>query len=186
MQNTIVIKRDGTREKFDFNKILNHLKYATKGLSGVDYIEIISNLKLRMKPEMTSEEIQQALIQSAADLIDVEKENYKYVAARLLLQDLYKRVYGNFNPEFNSKVLKERIKKGYYDPNIFKYYTEKEIDELAKVIDFSKDLKFTYSGLWQMVKKYLVKRNGYPIETPQEAFFLISLYNFQKIKNKRT
>ena len=185
MQNTIVIKRDGRKEKFQFDKILRHLKDATKDLKNVDYNEIIANLKLRMKPEMTSKEIQNALIQSAADLISVEKPNYQYVAARLMLQDMYKEIYGGYNPHFDSKVLKERIKKGYYADYVLKYYTDEEIDELAKVINFENDLKFTYSGLWQLRKKYLIKKNGYPIETPQEAFFLIALYNFVKIKNKK-
>ena len=185
MQNTIIIKRDGSKEKFQFDKILRHLKDATKDLKNVNYNEVIANLKLRMKSEMTSKEIQNALIQSAADLISIEKPNYQYVAARLMLQDMYKEIYGGYNPYFDSKVLKERIKKGYYADYVLKYYTDEEIDELAKVINFENDLKFTYSGLWQLRKKYLIKKNGYPIETPQEAFFLIALYNFIKIKNKK-
>ena len=185
MKNTIVIKRNGSKENFQFDKILRHLKDATKDLKNVDYNEIIANLKLRMKPEMSSKEIQDSLIQSAADLIDKEKPNYQYVAARLMLQDLYKEVYGEYKPHFDSEVLKERIKKGYYADYVLDYYTEDEIDELAKVINYENDLKFTYSGLWQMKKKYMVKREGKPIETPQETFFLVSLYNYIKIKNKR-
>jgi len=185
MQNTIIKKRNGEFEPFQFDKILKHLKEATKDLKNVDYNDIIANLKLRMKSEMTSQEIQNSLIQSASDLIDKEKPNYQYVAARLLLQDLYKEIYGNYNPHFDSKVLKDRIKKGYYADYVLDYYTDEEIDDLAKVIDFKKDLNFTFSGLWQMKKKYMIKRDGKPIETPQEAFFLIALYNFIKIKNKK-
>jgi len=179
-----VIKRDGKKEKFQFDKILYHLKIAVEGLN-VDINDIVANLKLRIKPEMKSEEIQKALIQAAADLISIENSDYQFVAARLLLQDLYKNIYGNYNPHFDFNILKERIKKGYYADYVLKYYTKEEINELSKIIDYNNDLKFTYLGLNQMIKKYTVKRNGKPIETPQEAYFLISLYNFCKIKNKR-
>ena len=74
MQNTVVIKRDGRKEQFDFNKILKHLKESVKDLSGVDYNDIIANLKLRMKPEMTSEEIQKAL---EKEFEEIENKSHK-------------------------------------------------------------------------------------------------------------
>ena len=41
---------------------------------------------------MSTDEIQQILIKSAADLISLENPNYQYVAARLLLYSLRKQV----------------------------------------------------------------------------------------------
>jgi len=183
MKNINVIKRNGKKVSFNFDKIWEHVKYATDGLD-CDPMEIISNFKIRIVDNIKTEDIQKNLIQSAEDLISKEKPDYQYSAARLLLQDLYKRVYGSFNPHFNYKVLKERIDKGYYSSDVLEKYTEEEINELSKIIDYKKDLNFTYLGLTQMVKKYSIKRNGFPIETPQEIFFLIPLYIFQNIKNK--
>jgi len=185
MENYKVKKRNGEIEDFSFDKILLHLKEATKDYKNVDVNDIIANFKIGMKEEMDAKDIQKTLIQTVAQMIDKEHSEYQYVSARLLLQDLYKDIYGSYKPVFNSKIINNRIKDGIYDEEIWLYYTKEEVDELCKVIDFKNDLKFTYSGLTQMTKKYANKRNGKPIETPQEVFFLIALYNFKMVKNKR-
>ena len=47
---------------------------------------------------ITTGEIQEILVRSAPDLIDLESPNYQFVATRLLLFGLYKQVFG---PEWN-------------------------------------------------------------------------------------
>jgi len=184
MKNYIVIKREhGQREPFDSEKILKHFKHACNGLN-IDHFELFSNFKIRLKPVMYSKDIQKAAIFTAADMITKTNPDSQFPAARLLLQDLYKDIYGSYNPKFNADILKERINKGYYDKEIFDYYTDDEINDLSSCIDYKYDLSFTYLGLNQLVKKYSIKRNGTPIETPQEIFFLIPLYIFSSIKDK--
>lgn len=184
-QNYVVIKRNNKRENFNFDKIYKHIKHAVEGLE-VSPNDIIERLQIRMKPEMHSSEIQKSLIYAAADLISVGVEDAQYAAARLLLQDLYKEVYGDYKPVFNYSTLLDRINKGIYNEEILDYFTEEEFNELCGIIDFKKDFNFTYLGLTQMVKKYGIKRDGKNIETPQEIFFLVPAYIFMDIKNKRT
>ena len=43
---------------------------------------------------ITTEEIQEILIKSASDLIDLDHPNYQFVAARFLLFALRKQIYG--------------------------------------------------------------------------------------------
>jgi ribonucleoside-diphosphate reductase alpha chain len=43
---------------------------------------------------ITTGEIQEILIRSASDLIDLDHPNYQYVAARLLLFSVRKQLYG--------------------------------------------------------------------------------------------
>jgi len=187
MENYTVIKRkkNGTRriEPFNSEKILKHFKYACKDLN-VDPFEIFSSFKIRLKQEMKSEEIQKAAIFTAADVIDKNNPDSQYPPARLMLQDLYKDIYGGYTPAFDSALLRERAGKGYYDKEIFFYYSDEEINELAKCINYDNDLRFTYLGLNQLIKKYSIKRDNKPIETPQEIFFLIPLYIFASIEDK--
>ena len=182
--NIQVKKRNGNLVPFDYDKIYTHIKYAIKDLD-CDINEIVNNFRLRIYDGITTEEIQKSLTLSIADLIDVDKPDYQYAAARTELQDLYKRIYGSFEPKFDVNRIKEQIEKGIYDSELFDYYTEEEIEELLKVIDFSKDYKFTYLGITQMLKKYAIKRDGKAIETPQEIYFMIPLYVFARIKNKK-
>jgi len=179
-----VKKRNGNLVPFNFDKIYTHIQYAIEGLD-CDINEIVNNFRLRLYDGITTEEIQKNLTLSIADLIDENKPDYQYAAARTELQDLYKRIYGSFTPKFNLERIKSQIEKGIYDFELFKYYTEDEINELLQIIDFSKDYKFTYLGITQMLKKYAIKRNGKAVETPQEIYFMIPLYVFARIKNKQ-
>jgi len=184
MENYTVIKRDNRIEPFNSEKILTHFKHACEGLN-MDPFEIFSNFKIRLKSEMHSKDIQTSAIFTAADMIDKNNPDSQFPPARLMLQDLYKDIYGSYNPEFNAGTLRERAEKGYYDKELFFYYTDDEINELSKCIDYNNDLRFTYLGLNQLIKKYSIKRDNKPIETPQEIFFLIPLYIFATIKDKK-
>ena len=46
---------------------------------------------------ITTAEIQEILIKSASDLIDLEHPNYQFVAARLLLFSLRKQLFGKMH-----------------------------------------------------------------------------------------
>jgi len=178
-----VIKRDNREEEFNFDKIYQHILESTKGLD-VDKSKLIENMKLRMVDKMKSKHIQQTLIFACADLIYTDEPDWQFAAARLLLQDLYKDIYGSYDPHFNYNTLKTRVKKKFYDKEILDYYTESEINELSTVINYKRDLDFTYLGLKQMMLKYSIRRNDKSIETPQEIFFVIPLYLFARVQNK--
>jgi ribonucleoside-diphosphate reductase alpha chain len=117
-----VIKRDGRKEKFKFDKIEQHIERAVAGLN-VDKEQVLNNFKIRLKPVMYSSDIQKSLIYAAADLIDEYNEDMQYVAARLLLQDIYKSIYGEYKPKFSAKIIRDRVEKGIYDSIIFDYYS---------------------------------------------------------------
>jgi len=178
-----VIKRDGSKEKFNFDKIYKHAKRACEEFD-VDINLLIENFRIRMKEEMRSEEIQKSLYVTASSLASVEQPDWQFVGARLLLDDVYRRIYGSHTPVFDYNTVKERVEKGYYDAEILENYTEEEFNELTKIIRFERDLKFTYLGLKQMLEKYSIRRNGVTVETPQEIYFLIPMYIFGRLKNK--
>ena len=186
---TKVTKRDGNLEPLDLEKIHKMVKKACEGLYDVSPSLIEVNTKLQCTDKIPTENIQNLLIRSASDLISLEKPNYQYAAARLLLFSLRKKVFGsawknNFIP------LKEHIYKmmnnGLYEEGILDIYTEEEINELDKVIDHSKDLNFTYSALRQIIDKYLIQNrtNNKIYETPQYMYMLISMVLFMEYDKK--
>jgi ribonucleotide reductase alpha subunit len=181
--NYTVIKRNGQVEKFNFDKIYKHIVRACEGLN-VDPNKLVENFRIRLKNEMQSSEIQESLYITAASLGTIDEPDWSYVGARLLLEDTYKRIYGSHKPRFDFKELKKRIELGYYDPEILEHFTEEEFNELAKIIKWENDYKFTYLGLKQMLTKYSIRRKGLSVETPQEIYFLISMYIFARNKNK--
>ena len=178
-----VVKRDGESEPLDINKIHKMVELACEGLAGVSESHIEVNANLQFFDGIKSSDIQEILIRSANDLIDLESPNYQYVAARLLLFSLRKSVYGD-HPDNHPTILshvKKCAENGVYDPVILDKYTEEEWGILEGYIDHDRDYLFTYAGIRQVADKYLVqcRTTGLTYETPQFMYMMVALTLFQ-------
>ena len=178
--NLTIKKRSGELEKFDIEKIHRVINWAISGITGVSLSEVEINAKLNIIENISSREIHQVLIESAANLISVEKPNYQFVASRLLNYQLRKDVWGGKHAPRLIDVIYHGIRKKVYDESILVKYTEDEINKIGEFIDHERDFLFTYSGIKQLCDKYLIKNRvtGKIFETPQFAYALISAYAF--------
>ena len=91
---TKVNKRNGSIEPLNLEKIHKMVELACDGLAGVSSSQVEINSGLQFYDGISTKEIQEILIRSASDLIDLDAPNYQYVAARLLLFSLRKQLYG--------------------------------------------------------------------------------------------
>ena len=189
-ENLLVTKRNGRgKESLNIEKIHSMVGFATENITGVSASHVEMNSGIQFFDGINTEDIQQILIKSANDLISLENPNYQYVAARLLLFSLRKRLFHRLweHPKFLDHI-KLCIKKGMYDKDILVNYTEAEIDRLNGFIDHERDYNFTYAGLRQVMDKYLVqdRSNGEIFETPQFMYMMIAATLFAKYpKDKR-
>jgi ribonucleoside-diphosphate reductase alpha chain len=178
---TKVIKRNGSVEKLDLDKIHVMVEEACEGLSGVSASQVEMQSGIQFYDGITTPEIQEILIRSASDLIDLDHPNYQYVAARLLLFSLRKSLYGKMRelPELQSHI-NQCVKSEVYDKEILTKYTREEIEKVNNFIDHDRDYLFTYAGLRQIVDKYLVqdRSSGGVYETPQFMYIMIALTIF--------
>lgn len=187
--NIRVKKRNGKLEEFNVEKIHQIVSWACEGINGVSFSDIEMNAELALYDKIPTTQIHDILIDSANDLISEDEPNYQYVAAKLLNFKLRKDVWGGHNPPRLYDHIKECIKNELYDPIILKSensYTKDEINKLGEYIKHDRDYLYTYSGLQQMVDKYLLKnRNtGIVYETPQFTYMLIAMFLFMKDKNR--
>ena len=176
-----VIKRDGRIEPLDVTKIQKYTRDSVVGLEGVSQSELEVDAKLHFRDRITTEEIQQTLIKTAVDKIDIDCPNWTFVAARLFLYDLYHRVNG-----FNGyKSLKEYLEIGEKENRIIKGMKEKfNLEKLDLKIDPQRDLQFTYLGIKTLYDRYLLKdKKGQPIELPQHMFMAIAMFLAQNEKD---
>ena len=172
-----VIKRDGTEEPINLEKVHKMVEFACEGLAGVAASQVEMSSGLQFFDGIKSAEIQEILVKSASDLIDLEHPNYQYVAARLLLFGLEKSVHGHPDtPPPLIEHIKTCIGGGVYDPTILTKYTPEEWEQIDSYIDYDRDLLFTYAGLRQVVDKYLVqdRSTGEKYETPQQMYIMIA------------
>ncbi len=181
-------KERGT-EPLNIEKIHEMVEYACEDITGVSASQVEMQSGLQFYDGITTEEIQQILVKSAADLISLETPNYTYVASRLLLYSLRKQVIHKLwdHPHFYDHV-KKVIELKLYDNEIFTNYQRKDFDRMENWINHNRDYDFTYAGLRQVIDKYLVqdRSTNEIFETPQFMYMMISATLFAKYpKEKR-
>ena len=171
-----VTKRNGTKEPIDLDKLHKVVFYATEGINGVSASEVEIKSSIQFYNGITSSEIQETLIKSAADLISEETPNYQWVAGRLINYHLRKQVYGNFQPAHLLETVKKNVEEGWYDTSLLENYSAEEWNELDNYIKHERDENFTYAAMEQFRGKYLVQNRvtGDIKETPQVAYMLIA------------
>jgi len=183
MSNGISVKKRNGRgqEPLNLEKMHKMVEEATKGLAGVSASQVEIQSGIQFYDGITTGEIQEILIKSASDLIDLDHPNYQYVAARLLLFSVRKSLYGKTRdlPHLEQHIY-QCTGREVYDKGIFDKYSKEEIDKVNGWIDHERDFLFTYAGLRQVVDKYLVqdRSTGKVYETPQFMYMMIALTIF--------
>ncbi len=175
-----VVKRDGRVERLDITKIQKYTSGSVEGLEGVSQSELEVDANLHFRDMISTKDIQQTLIKTAVDKIDIDRPNWTFVAARLFLYDLYHKVGRNVGgvkgkPYFH---LKKYFEKGEKEGRILLGLKDKyDLDDLNEYIDPKRDLQFTYLGIKTLYDRYLLKdKNGDPIELPQHLFMGVAMF----------
>ena len=176
-----VVKRKGHIEPLDLEKMHKMVELACDGLAGVSPSQVEIQSGIQFYDGMSTADIQEILVRSASDLIDLDAPNYQYVASRLLLFGLRKNLYGRLHelPTLIDQI-QRGVDKGIYDADILTKYNKDEITTLDNVIEHNRDYLFTYAGMRQVTDKYLVqdRSTGEVYETPQFMYMLIAMTIF--------
>ena len=185
----MITKRNGRREVLDITKIQDMTIAATEGLDGVSQSELELDSQIKFVDGMSTADIQDALIKTAVEKIDIDVPNWTFVASRLFLYDLYHKVgkatdgikgvsYGPFE-----KYIECGMAAGRLIPSLADGY---DIEDLEKYIQPSRDYLFNYLGIKTLYDRYLIKnRQGQPIELPQQMFMAIAMFLAQNEDNKQ-
>lgn len=179
-----IVKRNGRREPLDITKIQKYTSAAVKGLVNVSQSELEVDAQIQFRDGINSNEIQQTLIKTAVDKIDIDSPNWTFVASRLFLYDLYHRVngftgYGTLQSYFERGEAEGRILLGLKE----KY----DLADLDAYIIPERDLEFNYLGVKTLYDRYLIKdRKGDPIELPQHMFMAVAMFLAQNESDRQT
>ena len=171
-----VTKRDGRKEPLEIDKLHKVVIWSCENLTGVSASQVEIKSHLQFYNGISSKDIQETLIKSAADLITEETPNYQYVAGRLINYHIRKDVYGQFEPWHIKKLIEKNIELGFYDPELLNTYTDEEWDKINSFIKHERDEELTYVGMEQFRGKYLVQNRvtGEIYESPQMCYMLIA------------
>ncbi|PHO09246.1 ribonucleoside-diphosphate reductase subunit alpha [Malaciobacter canalis] len=185
----MIQKRNGRKEVLDITKIQKMTIDATKDLDGVSQSELELDAQIKFIDGMSSSDIQDALIKTAVEKIDIDVPNWTFVAARLFLFDLYHRV-GKSTHGIKGEPychLKDYLRYGKEAGRLLPALGEGyDLDDLNNYIDSERDLLFNYLGIKTLYDRYLIKnKKADPIELPQHMFMAIAMFLAQDEDNKQ-
>ena len=176
-----VTKRNGLSETFLSSKISHLLEQTCANLQNVSENEILHFTSMQVYDNITTKEIQDILIKTAADRISAQSPDYQYVAARLLIGKIRKEAYGSYTPPSLFEHVQRMCADGWYDPTILQAYSHDEMNEISQIINHDLDMEFSYVAVKQFEKKYLLrdKQKERVLESPQMAMLCMSMFLFQ-------
>ncbi|HIP55475.1 MAG TPA: ribonucleoside-diphosphate reductase subunit alpha [Arcobacter sp.] len=185
----MIKKRNGRKEVLDITKIQKNTIAATKDLVGVSQSELEIDAQIKFIDGMSSADIQDALVKTAVEKIDIDVPDWTFVASRLFLYDLYHRA-GKATHGIKGSAychLKDYIangqKEGRIIPELENGY---DLEDLQAQLDPSRDLLFNYLGIKTLNDRYLLKnKEGEPIELPQQMFMGIAMFLAQNEEDKQ-
>ncbi|WP_249869429.1 ribonucleoside-diphosphate reductase subunit alpha [Oceanobacillus saliphilus] len=184
-----MITVNGTNEDM-IKQIINE---AAKGLS-IETEQLSEKAVKAIKPETTLEKSADILIKIALENIDEGNPDWTFAAARIYMQELYRKAAANrnYHPDNKYGSLYELVEvltnKGIYASNILSKYTKQEMEHFEKLIDPDRDYLFNYLGIYTIATRYLATDHNKGIyELPQERWMIIAMYLMQdEDRSKRT
>jgi ribonucleoside-diphosphate reductase alpha chain len=187
-----VVKRDGSREPFDANKINLALVKASEGLPDQisKVVQVATELQLTLFDGITSEQLDEAVIHTALQNVK-DDPDFDTIAARLLLKNIYKNILGDFDNDEQLKKLHEKrfaqyVKTGIEDGLLDKRMGSKTFDvkKLAEALEPGRDKLSRYLGVVTNKNRYALRKNsGKPVEVPQFTHMRIAMGLSYNAKN---
>ncbi|MDR9826514.1 class 1a ribonucleoside-diphosphate reductase subunit alpha [Vibrio sp. FNV 38] len=175
-QQLTVTKRNGRKENIDLEKIHRVITWAAEGLDNVSVSQVELKAHIQFYDGITTSDIHETIIKSAADLISEETPDYQYLAARLAIFHLRKKAYGQYEPPKLYEHVAQLVEMGKYDQHLLNDYTKEELEQLDGYIDHKRDLNFSYAAVKQLEGKYFVQNrvSGEIYESAQFLYMLVS------------
>lgn len=172
-----VIKRNGGLEPLNIEKIQRAVAWACQGLD-VSQSDLETSARLPMYDGVKTEDIQRTLIMTAADKISVAHPQWAFVAARLLLQTLYKHsnngsiVYRSWQDYAHEAVALGLLSPALKDDGLF------DLEAIDNAIKPQRDFDFDYLGLQTLADRYLLRDGADQdriIEMPQHMLMRVAM-----------
>ncbi|MDO4131703.1 ribonucleoside-diphosphate reductase subunit alpha [Clavibacter michiganensis] len=178
-----VVKRDGSKEPYDANRINLAIEDATQGLDeNIGWVtQIASELEITLFDGITTQQLDEAVIQVALQNVK-DDPAFDTVAARLLLKTIYKRVLGDYSsPEelksLHAEHFARNIQRGVdemlLDSRLVQLF---DLERLAQALEPAHDELLKYIGVVTLNNRYGIKgRNGDALEVPQYFWMRIAM-----------
>lgn len=159
-----VIKRDGSLEEVQFDKInarLRKLCALEPPLSGIDVCRVAQHACAAMHDKIHTETLDR-ITADAAVALATDHPDYSLLAARILISNLQKTTHDDVAKVYEGLH-------GVVDDEFIVFVTNRA-DTFNNMLDFSRDFQFDYFGFKTLQKAYLLKG-----ERPQHMYLRVAI-----------
>jgi len=169
--NINVKKRNGRLQPFLVEKINANVERACEGIEDTSVSEVLLDAQLQLFDKITTSEIDMALTLSAREKIEKEP-NYSFVAARLLLNTVYKEVFkegvdsDTFKLQYRKSFIqniKKLVKLEKLNPKMLEF----DLSKLSEALRIRRDESFKYLGIQILTDRYFIRHDDKIMEAPQ-------------------
>lgn len=145
-----VVKRNGQQEPYNVSKVKQSVAFACEG-TYVNPIMLESRLDLFIRDGITTQEIQENIIQHALQLASPEDPQWLYVAGHAFtMNELHNWLAKGISFK---EMVKNGVEKGKYT-NALGAFSDENLSIAEVVIDYKRDLAHSYSSLVTSKYKY--------------------------------
>ncbi len=158
-----VVKKNKSEQGFSEKKLRKSINYVITGYEKeIDIEKIISQIKLEIHDGITTKELAKLLVMIVRSMIELDPA-YGYVAARLLMRDVYEeningevKNWANIDAELRTAFktnIKFGVDKGYLDPRMGDF----DLNKIVEKIDYKRDGIIEYMGTQTLYERYFVR-----------------------------
>lgn len=181
-----VIKRNGSTEPYDVEKMRQIVNYATDNQQFFTD-DLLSDTEIKLYDQIKITDVFDEVIKTAANKISMMYPQYEYIAAKLYLIKISKETWGDGKsyPHL-SQVLKKGLQHHIYKKEVVDSFSDEEIEKLNNSIDISKDFLFTFKSLTTFFDKYCLNYSKTKkLELPQLSYMRAAMFLHWKDKEDR-
>ena len=177
-----IIKRSGEEATFSEEKLRASVESFAEGLDNIDVDRIVEQCRAELYEDITTEDIQKALVMVSRSFIE-EEPDYSKLASRILIDSLYKSIIGEDRIDYDNLEKQHQvafiayIKKGVeleeLDPKLLTF----DLEEMSEKIDLERDKTFDYLATQTLYDRYFIRNSKTKeiLETPQMFWMRVAM-----------
>ncbi|KAJ2509185.1 ribonucleotide-diphosphate reductase subunit rnr1 [Coemansia sp. RSA 2052] len=174
-----VIKRDGTSEKVQFDKITARINKLSYGLDTnyVDSAAVAQKVISGVYQGVTTVELDNLAAETAA-YMTVQHPDYAQLAARIAISNLQKETHDTFSATIKDLHAFINPKTGKHSPMVsdeLAALVAAQAERIDAAVDYTRDFGYNYFGFKTLERSYLLRINGRVAERPQHLLMRVSL-----------
>jgi len=174
-----VTKSSGTQEVFDIRKVQRLISRSAQGLKFINEEALLEEVKRNVFDGISTKDVNKALVMASKAFVERDPE-YSYLSARLLLNSIYREVFGrkfsdeNLREEYQSSFIRN-LKRGVEVDRINKELLTFDLDKITEALEPQRDYNLAYLGMQTLYDRYFIHIKEERIEAPQHFWMRVAM-----------